>query len=159
MTLPAKNPGTDPPEEEVVAAARDLMAVWFARRLIWITCIMMAPMALVALQGTWKPGSTIASFAEGREVEFSLLGFALLAAVVALLWAARGLTRRWRGAWSTAVCVLAGWSVLVSFGITDPWFRPGSLVILAVSLGAIALLSRKGSRLAVRAGAARQMPV
>ncbi|HEX4863248.1 MAG TPA: hypothetical protein VFV02_04200 [Acidimicrobiales bacterium] len=158
MTQPAKDQGTEPLEEEQVAS-RDLMAVWFARRLTLITCVLMTAIALVAVNGTWKPSSAIARQARAHDTAFSLLGFALLAAVVALLWASFGLTRRWRGAWVTAVCVLAGWSVLLSISVADAAFRPGSVVLLAVALGPLALLSRKGTRQAVRTGAARHMPV
>lgn len=136
----------------------DVLALWFARRLSWIVCVFMFTIGLVALVGSIVAGP-VDEVADRHEGVFVAIAICIWVGMVALVWAARGVTRQRRGSWTTMVVVLSGWMVVASFAINDPGLRPGVFIQYALTLPALALLLRAGTRRAYRAGTARGMPL
>jgi hypothetical protein len=126
------------------------MSLWFARRLTWITCLMMFVIGLVAVAGDLAFGDV--------SHRISAVGVVILAALAVLLWAAWGLTRGRRGTWTTTVLLLGGWAVFATSALSEPSMRGFTYINWGLTFPAIGLLLRRGSREAYRQGAAREMP-
>ena len=132
------------------------MCLWFARRLTWITCLMMFLVAGLSIVGDLAfGGGPDDPNPRGRMAAF---GFAVLVVLGALIWAAWGLTRARRGSWTTTVVLLAGWAVFVTGALNVPSMRGFAFLNWGLTLPAIGLLLRRGTREAYRQGAARDMP-
>jgi hypothetical protein len=135
----------------------DVLALWFARRLSWIVCLMMFPVGLAVATGGVASGP-VDDYGARHPGALEAAGLAILIGMGTLIWAARGLTRGRRGSWTTMVVLLAAWSVTVSFALTDMALRPGAFITFALTVPALVLLMRRGTRRAYRSGAAREMP-
>ncbi|MGH2687878.1 MAG: hypothetical protein ACRDKW_03585, partial [Actinomycetota bacterium] len=127
----------------------DIMSLFFVRRLAWITCIFMFVIGVIAVMGDLAFGGTNGSG------PIAAVGFFILGALAALLWAAWGLARGRRGTWTTTVVVLGGWAVFVTSALTVPSMRGFTFINWALTLPAIGLLLRRGTRQAYRQGTAR----
>lgn len=133
----------------------DVMSLWFARRLTWITCLMMFLVGGLTIVGDLAFGG---ADDPGPRGPVAAIGFAVLAVLGTLIWAVRGLSRGRRGSWTTTVVLLTGWAVFVTGALDVPSMREFTFLNWGLTLPAIGLLLRRGTREAYRQGAARDMP-